>query len=269
MSESARTCAEVRAAIGAHVLGALDAEEAAAVDAHLADCARCRAAYDELAGLPALLGLVRAEEAAAVGVHEESGGAGDPADPVGSVDDRDAVDPVGDLGMRRLLARVRAERARERRRRLAGALAAAAVTVAVAGGGGWAVGQALAPSRTPVAGPTSTPTPTPAPTPTAHVTAPPVRWSASNATLAVDGTATMNGVPWGTRVDIVLHGVRQGQVCSLTVYDRSGRRWDGGSWRVAYRDGVRWSGGIAVPANEVVRIEIRATGERPLLTIDG
>lgn len=253
MSGRDHTCADVRAAIGAHVLGALDANEAAAVDAHLADCAPCRAAYDELAGLPALLGLVGAEEAAAVGVHDEPGGAGDP------------VDPADDLGMRRLLARVRAERARERRRRLTGALAAAAVTVAIAGGGGWAVGQALAPSDTPVAGTT----PTPSPAPTAHVTAPPVRWSATNATLAVDGTATINGVPWGTKVDIVLHGVKRGQVCSLTVYDRSGRRWDGGSWRVAYQDGVRWSGGIAVPANEVVRIEITATGERPLLTIDG
>ncbi len=267
MSEHSYSCAEVRAAIGAHVLGALDANEAAAVDAHLADCARCRAAYDELAGLPALLGLVGAEEAAAVGVHDEPGpgGAGGAGDPVDSLGSEGSVDPVDDLGLRRLLARVRAERARERRRRLAGALAAAAVTVAVAGGGGWAVGQALAPSGTPVAGTT----PTPSPAPTAHVTAQPVRWSATNATLAVDGTATMNGVPWGTKVDIVLHGVKQGQVCSLTVYDRSGRRWDGGSWRVAYQDGVRWSGGIAVPANEVVRIEITATGERPLLTIDG
>ncbi|MET9022295.1 zf-HC2 domain-containing protein [Actinopolymorpha sp. NPDC004070] len=258
MSERAPTCAEVRAAIGAHVLGALDAAEAAAVDAHLADCAECRAAYDDLAGLPALLGLVGAEEAATVGEALPEG-PGESADSSSSAPDTD------ELGLRRLLARVRAERARERRRRLAVALAAAAVTVAVAGGGGWAVGQALAPSGPPVAG--STPTPSPAPT--GHSTAPPVRWSGTNATLAVDGTATMNGVPWGTRVDIVLHGVQQGQVCSLTVYDRSGRRWDGGSWRVAYRDGVRWSGGIAVPANEVVRIEIKATGERPLLTIDG
>ncbi|GAA2756017.1 hypothetical protein GCM10009872_13770 [Actinopolymorpha rutila] len=239
------------------MLGALDASEAAAVDTHLADCAECRAAYDELAGMPALLGLVGAEEAAAVGTAlPESPGSAGSAD---------------EVGLRRLLARVRAERALERRRRLVVALAAAAVTLAVAGVGGWAVGQALAPSGPPVAGATPTPAPTPTstPTPTAHVTAPPVRWSATNATLAVDGTATINGVPWGTKVDIVLHGVKQGQVCSLTVYDRSGRRWDGGSWRVAYGDGVRWSGGIAVPANEVVRIEITATGEHPLLTIDG
>jgi anti-sigma factor RsiW len=258
VSEHAYTCADARAAIGAHVLGALDPNEAAAVDAHLAGCPRCRAAYDELAALPALLGLVGAEEVAAVGVPDEPG----PAGAGGPVDDPDDPD---DLGLRRLLARVRAERTRERRRRLVGALAAAAVTVAVAGGGGWAIGQALAPSGTPVAGTT----PTPSPAPSAHVTAPPVRWSATNTTLAVDGTATMNGVPWGTKVDIVLRGVKQGQVCSLTVYDRSGRRWDGGSWRVAYQGGVRWSGGIAVPANDVVRIEITATGERPLLTIDG
>lgn len=55
---------EVRQALGAYTIGALDADERAEVEAHLADCAACR---DELAGLavlPGLLGRLSADEAA-------------------------------------------------------------------------------------------------------------------------------------------------------------------------------------------------------------
>jgi hypothetical protein len=47
----------VQEEIGAYVLGALDADDTRRVEAHLAQCAECRAAHAELAGLPALLDL--------------------------------------------------------------------------------------------------------------------------------------------------------------------------------------------------------------------
>ncbi|WP_432929475.1 zf-HC2 domain-containing protein [Microbispora sp. CA-135349] len=56
------TCEEVRISLGAHVLGALDAEETAEVEAHLETCAACREELDELSGLPPLLALVSAED---------------------------------------------------------------------------------------------------------------------------------------------------------------------------------------------------------------
>ncbi|GAA4999122.1 zf-HC2 domain-containing protein [Actinopolymorpha pittospori] len=244
------TCGEVRDSLGAYALGALEPAEAAAVRDHLAGCPECQAAQAELAGIPDLLGLLRLEEV-----------------------EQGVVEP-DELGLQRLLGRVRAERGRDRRRRLRAALVAAALVVIVAGGGGWAVAHWQGETAPVVAQQSPTPTtPTPAPTPTTpaptpRLTAAPVHWSATSADETVDATATMNGVPWGTKVDIVLHGVKKGEVCSLVVWDRSGRRWDGGSWRVAYAQGVRWSGGIAVPAGEVERIQIFAPGERPLLTMD-
>lgn len=56
------TCEEVRISLGAYVLGALDAGEAAEVEAHLETCAPCRAELAELSGLPPLLARVSAED---------------------------------------------------------------------------------------------------------------------------------------------------------------------------------------------------------------
>ncbi|MGI8452084.1 MAG: zf-HC2 domain-containing protein, partial [Streptosporangiaceae bacterium] len=43
-----RGCAEIRAALGVYVVGAIDPADRAAVDSHLAWCTGCR---EELAGL--------------------------------------------------------------------------------------------------------------------------------------------------------------------------------------------------------------------------
>lgn len=48
--------------LGAYVLGALAPEQAAAVRAHLDGCPLCRAEMRDLAWIPALLSLVRAED---------------------------------------------------------------------------------------------------------------------------------------------------------------------------------------------------------------
>lgn len=97
---------ETRIAVGALALGALDEDEAAEVRAHLETCADCRREYDELSGLPALLGLVPAAEVIA-----------GPA-------------VASEAGSDRLLAAVAAERKAKQRRglasRFAGALALAA-----------------------------------------------------------------------------------------------------------------------------------------------
>ncbi|GAB2937762.1 zf-HC2 domain-containing protein [Nonomuraea fastidiosa] len=52
------TCEEVRIALGAHALGALDPEEALEIDHHLATCEACGAELEELAGVTTFLGKV-------------------------------------------------------------------------------------------------------------------------------------------------------------------------------------------------------------------
>ncbi|GIH73053.1 anti-sigma factor family protein [Sphaerimonospora thailandensis] len=56
------TCDDVRISLGVHVLGALDAEETAEVEAHLDTCPSCRSELAELSGLPAVLGRVSEQD---------------------------------------------------------------------------------------------------------------------------------------------------------------------------------------------------------------
>ncbi len=53
----------MRQALGVYVVGAIGPADRTAVDQHLTGCARCRDELAELAGLPALLGKVPADEA--------------------------------------------------------------------------------------------------------------------------------------------------------------------------------------------------------------
>ena len=82
-------CEEARISLGVYVLGALDPAEQAAVDAHLAGCAECRAELVGLDGLPALLGMVSAEDAAELAERESGIPPALSADP-----DRSAPDPA-------------------------------------------------------------------------------------------------------------------------------------------------------------------------------
>ncbi|WP_405088454.1 zf-HC2 domain-containing protein [Microbispora sp. NBC_01389] len=102
------TCEEVRISLGVHVLGALDAEEAAEVEAHLETCVECRAELAALSGLPPLLALVSAEDV-----------------------ERAAAPP------RAVLDRLVAASARRGRRSRALLALAASVVVAAVGGTAW------------------------------------------------------------------------------------------------------------------------------------
>lgn len=58
------SCEQLRPAIGAYALGALDPDEAAEVRRHLEACPKCRAEHDALASLPGLLSLAGGAEEA-------------------------------------------------------------------------------------------------------------------------------------------------------------------------------------------------------------
>jgi hypothetical protein len=111
---TAEECRRWKQALGAYTLGRLDADERAALEAHLESCPECRAEARSLAPLPHLLSLADPR-------HLDS----TPAPPAGLAD--------------RVAATVAAERetrVRRRRRRtglaLAGATAATAIVAAIA-----------------------------------------------------------------------------------------------------------------------------------------
>jgi anti-sigma factor RsiW len=58
------SCEQMRSAVGAYALGALDPDEAAEVRRHLEVCAECAAEHDALAPLPGLLSLAGGAEEA-------------------------------------------------------------------------------------------------------------------------------------------------------------------------------------------------------------
>ena len=105
-------CREWRHSLGAYALGHLDADERAALEAHLAGCPRCRAEAESLGSLAHLLPL---------------------ADPARF--DRPAPKPAADLGDR-IAATIGQERhthrRRRRQRRFAFGFAAAVATAAIA-----------------------------------------------------------------------------------------------------------------------------------------
>jgi hypothetical protein len=122
-------CREFRQLLGVYVVGAIDPAERSLVDEHLSTCAACRDELAGLAGLPAMLSRVPAEDVARMGRT------------VVSLPENH--EPSPEL-LNALLRRVEAKR---RTRRWRGAVAVAAAAIVAAGG--TAVGINLAGSSSP------------------------------------------------------------------------------------------------------------------------
>lgn len=250
---------EMREALGGYLLGALDAEEAARVAEHLAECPRCRAEYDELSELPGLLGTVTPDEA-----------------------ERGVAEP-SETGLHRLLARVRRQRRGDRRRRRIGLVAAAAALVVAVSGGTWGVATSLENARNDQveAGdePAGEPTRPTSPSEPSNAGSPGYepsggeKWSGAGRPGGPDADVTadvrLNPVAWGTKLDVSLTGVAKDEICSLVVVDADGTKWEAGSWKAAYGDIQRWSGGVALATGEIDRIVVYAHGYRPVVTLGG
>ncbi len=259
--------------LGVYMVGALDPEEAAGVETHLATCPECQAEFDELSGLAALLGRVSEEDIEQV------------ASPPQAVLDR----------------LITASARRHRLNRLFMGLAAGLVTV-VLGGTAWlAVGGRTRDAST-VAAPASSTmsdngaasgTSQESPGNEAMLSTP--RASASSM-LKQDPSGTVpvpddagrrapvtatNGrihaelslTPGeeGTTIQIALSGIADGTSCRVTAVATDGTRSPAGSWTVdlaEYHGGpAEFVGHTELTIDRIRSFDIRASTGKRLLSI--
>jgi Putative zinc-finger len=195
-------CAEIRAALGVYVVGAIDPADRAIVDSHLAWCTGCREQLAGLAALPGRLGSVPDADVTML-VLDEPGRDGPP----------EAV-------LRSLLGRAAALRRRLRWRRVAAALAVAVI----ASGGAVAVSRVVDPA---------------APRPAAS--ARPWGDMAHGRDPLTGAAATVRYLarPWGIQMRVQVSRLSPGTRCELLVVGPGGRVAAGG-WIVTAGHADAW-----------------------------
>jgi len=265
---SAWECADTRQALGIYVLGAIDPDERALVDAHVAGCRECREELAGLAGLPALLSRVDADEIGRIFLAD--------ADPAADLDLGRGAGPDADLGsgpdagpgtepgagrgagplavleapredfVDSLVSLTEARRRRNRRWQVLGA--AAAVVIAA---GGAAAGFQLA-NGSP-AGASAEP-------------APPASWQTAKTTSTqkgIDATIKYVRLSWGVAYDVQITGIPAGTTCQLWVTDGQGVHLLAAGWTVSSRDPDPWYPGSSwVPAGQVKGMDVTAGNEQ-------
>jgi anti-sigma factor RsiW len=219
-------CRDIRQALGIYVVGAIDPAERAVVDIHLGTCPDCREELAGLAGLPALLGRVPADEAERLILHGDD--LSDPQPPAELLDS--------------LLGRVAVRRTSRRWNGIAAA--AAAVLIAVAGG---AVGARFI-------------------DPGGHPSAPisvqaPEQVSATNAHTGVSAIVRYSGRSWGTQMQVWVAGIPAGTRCQLIAVDSSGAEWPAGGWTVpSGRQAPGYPAGASLPSSQLRSFEVVSDG---------
>jgi hypothetical protein len=265
---SAWECADTRQALGIYVLGAIDPDERALVDAHVAGCRECREELAGLAGLPALLSRVDADEIGRIFLAD--------ADPEADLYTGRGTGPDADLGLGpdagpgtepgagrgagplavleapredfidSLVSLTEARRRRNRRWQVLGA--AAAVVIAA---GGAAAGFQLA-NGSP-AGASAEP-------------APPASWQTAKTTSTqkgIDATIKYVRLSWGVAYDVQITGIPAGTTCQLWVTDGQGVHLLAAGWTVSSRDPDPWYPGSSwVPAGQVKGMDVTAGNEQ-------
>jgi anti-sigma factor RsiW len=224
-----------RSPLAAYALGALDPDEARAVDAHVAGCAECRAELAEFAALEAALGEVP---------------------PEAFLDGP----PDGDLMLQRTLRQVRAERVRTTRPRRLALAAGVVALVGAALAGGTLIGRSTAPN---VAGP--------APSVSATVSTPPGTRAVAAKDQRTGASLTGSVIPaagW-VRVHVKVEGVPAGLCCRLVVVPKAGAPVPAGSWLVSplgEKQGTTLDGSALVAPGDVASIDVETVDGRKLVS---
>jgi hypothetical protein len=239
-------CQHIRPLLGVYVLGAIDPAERSQVDAHLPGCAECREELAGLAGLPALLGRVRFDEAARIaGLSNERLPPGDPGAGtlVGPGDTENVVE----------LAPLLDRMARRRRTNRWRGLVAAAAVVVVAAGTGIGVAEMAGGGASAVTA-----------TSRGH-------WDTATATDPTTHAKVVvryTGMLWGTSLHTEVYGIPAGTTCEFWVLEVGGHKQQAGSWTVVstWRD-AWYAGSSSVPQSAVRGFEI-TSGNRVLVHIN-
>jgi Putative zinc-finger len=210
-------CAEARLSLGVYVLGAIDPAERAMVDSHLAGCRDCRDELAGLAGIPALLSRVGAEEAFALAESD-----GPPAGLAAA--GQTVAEPPREL----LATVIDLTSARRRRRRLRDASLGVAAALIIAAGvfGGLRLG-----SSAPQATQASAQFPGPASGP----------WqTATGQSQGMTATVMYRPMGWGSQLAAKVSGIPVGTTCQIWVLGPGGTRTLAGSWVTDNREGTVW-----------------------------
>jgi anti-sigma factor RsiW len=218
--------------LGAYVLGVLDHDEHAGVQAHLDSCPRCRTEVGDLRGMEAALGEIPPEAFL------------------------DGPPPGGDPLLRDILAEVRGEhRRRARRRWIGGAVAVVlAGVLAVAGGAyaGWAGSrdaEAAAPAAV-VSFPVGTRTGA----------------AADAGTGATMSVAVQPAAGW-VRVRATVGGVAPGEQCRLFVLGPDGVRQPAASWLTSESGTATVDGSALMAPVDVIAVQAETYAGRILVSV--
>ena len=226
-------CTDARQALGVYVLGAIEPAERSLVDRHLSGCRECRDELAGLAGLPALLSRVSADEIGRISREDAGPIPGEAAAP--------------DDFAKSVLSLTAARRRRHRRWQAV----AAAVVVAAAG---TVAGLRLASSSSPAAQ-------------TGTQSGPPASWQTARTTSALRGiqaTVRYSPEPWGIAVDVQISGLPAGSTCQLWVTDAHGVHLAAAGWTISNGDLKAWYPGSSwVPMTQVQGFDV-TTGSRQL-----
>jgi|GEM_PF-495832 len=270
------TCEEVRMSLGVYTLGALEPDERVLVEAHLAECAECRAELEELAGVATFLGRVSEGDVAQV------------ASPPTVVLDR------------LLSAKVK----RRRTNRLMLSLAASVLVVGLGGGTLWAVviqssqdvatvsapqsssgdgaatdegdsqesTRSFADSAAPDgdAGERASRSPISSPAPEILLAPSALRFEGADDTGTVRAVVTASAGEGTTTIKVVLTGVAKGTRCRLEVIGEGGLKETAGNWvvnRAAYDRSGSFTATTTIPPERITAFEITTADGRVLLTI--
>jgi len=267
MSQQTMDCSEARLSLGVYVLGAIDPAERALVDSHLATCRDCRDELAGLAGLPALLARVGAEEAIALSAEEaappgllpDAAKAGLPdtglLDALAARSERTAASGTGEEPPRELLGAVLdLTAARRRRRNWRNITLTAAAAVVIAGG---AFGGARLASGTAQPAPSAG---------QAFDYGPGGSWqTAVGSTQGMEATVMYRQVGWGTQLAAKVVGIPVDTNCQLWVVGPGGSRELAGSWTTDSNEGlVYYSAGASTPEPDVHGFVVTVSGHQPI-----
>jgi hypothetical protein len=237
-----------QAQLGAYVLGALEAGEAAEFEAHLATCPSCRQEVDELSALR------------------------DDLDEIPPEAFLDGPPDGGDMLLQRTLRAVRAEQPQQFRtqtqpqsRPRLFAIAGAAAVVVVTLGAGIFLGRQTAPDVTAGGLPTPPPATSSASTPVAGTR----NIEGSDARTGARLAATVTPAAGWVKVHLAVQGIKEGEKCKLIVVSKNGEQVEAGSWVVSAKgekEGTGIDGTALVAPDDVQSVQVVTLDGRKLVT---